>query len=167
MRNLLSRVVKGQSDAGGGHGPHDLRSALCGGGGRAGRVVADSLRAKFPAVADMLDQAGPDVTAFACLPEAHWKKNLVHEPLERLNREVKRRTDVVGIFPNAKALLRLAGCVLIEAHEEWQSGKRPLPLGVVDGVADPAGNRASCQTPALRAGSDTTTTLDTTAEITA
>jgi putative transposase len=87
-------------------------------------AVADSLRAKFPQVADLLDQAGPDITAFAAFPEAHWKKIWSTNPLERLNREVKRRTDVVGIFPDATALLRLSTCVLIEAHDEWQSGDR-------------------------------------------
>ena len=88
------------------------------------RVVADTLRQWFPAVPAMLDEAGPDVTAFAVSPEGHWREIRSTNPLERLNREVKRRNDVVGIFPNAKALLRLTGCVLNEAHDEWQSGEQ-------------------------------------------
>ena len=88
------------------------------------RAVADSLRAQFSAVADMLDDAGPDITAYTSFPGAHWRKIWSTNPIERLNREVKRRTDVVQIFPNPDALLRLAGCVLIEAHDEWAVSDR-------------------------------------------
>ena len=87
-------------------------------------VVADMLREQFPAVADLLLDAKADLTAFADFPHAHWRKIWSTNPLERLNKEVKRRTDVVGIFPNAEALLRLSACVLIEAHDEWQDTDR-------------------------------------------
>jgi putative transposase len=63
-------------------------------------------------------------TAFADFPEAHWRKVWSTNPLERLNIEVKRRTDVVGIFPNPAVLLRLSTCVLIESHDEWQVADR-------------------------------------------
>lgn len=72
----------------------------------------------------MLRDAKTDLTAFADFPPAHWRKIWSTNPLERLNREVKRRTDVVGIFPNPDALLRLSACVLIEAHDEWQDSDR-------------------------------------------
>jgi putative transposase len=87
-------------------------------------LVADMLASQFPAVAQMLLDAKADLTAFADFPDSHWTKIWSTNPLERLNREVKRRTDVVGIFPNPAALLRLSSCVLIEAHDEWQDSDR-------------------------------------------
>ncbi len=86
--------------------------------------VADTLAGQFPAVAELLCDAKADLTAFADFPHAHWRKIWSTNPIERLNREVKRRTDVVGIFPNTDALLRLSACVLIEAHDEWQDSDR-------------------------------------------
>jgi putative transposase len=87
-------------------------------------LVADMLAEQFPAVAELLRDAKTDLTAFADFPQLHWRKIWSTNPLERLNREVKRRTDVVGIFPNPAALLRLSTCVLIEAHDEWQDSDR-------------------------------------------
>jgi putative transposase len=87
-------------------------------------VIATMLGRQSTKVETMLRDATVDLLAFTGFPPAHWKKIWSTNPLERLNKEVKRRTDVVGVFPNPEALLRLAGAVLVEAHDEWQTGDR-------------------------------------------
>ena len=87
-------------------------------------TVAAMLGRQFPKVQAMLEAAQEELLAFTAFPPAHWKKIWSTNPLERLNKEVKRRTDVVGVFPNPEALLRLAGAVLVEAHDEWQTSDR-------------------------------------------
>lgn len=83
-------------------------------------VIAVMLGRQLPKVEQMLRDAHDDLLAFTGFPVSHWKKIWSTNPLERLDKEVKRRTDVVGVFPNHAALLRLAGAVLVKAHDEWQ-----------------------------------------------
>ncbi len=124
MRNVLAKVTKGHAEM----VAATIRTIFAQPGQAEVRaqvdLVADMLSSQFPAVAQMLLDAKADLTAFADFPRSHWQKVWSTNPLERLNREVKRRTDVVGIFPNPAALLRLSSCVLIEAHDEWQDSDR-------------------------------------------
>jgi transposase-like protein len=88
--------------------------------------VADQLRLHAPKVARLLEDAEADLLAFYAFPAEHWSKLRSTNPLERVNREIGRRTDVVGIFPNDAALLRLAGMLLLEQNDEWLVGRRYL-----------------------------------------
>ena len=83
------------------------------------RQVADQLRPKAPKLASLMDEAEPDVLAYMTFPREHRTKLHSTNPLERLNGEIKRRTNVVGIFPNEAAITRLIGAILLEQNDEW------------------------------------------------
>jgi transposase-like protein len=103
--------------------------------GQLDRVV-EQLREAFPQVAELLADAAPDLLAFTAFPVAHWQKLWSNNPQERLNREIRRRTDVVGIFPNRLSARRLVGAVLAEQHDEWAEARRYLT------IPNAAGNEA-------------------------
>jgi len=100
------------------------------------RKVAEGLRTRFPRAATVLEEAAEDILAYRHLPVEHQRQLHSTNPLERLNKEIKRRSNVVGIFPNPAAVIRLVGAVLIEQDDEWAVAETLLQCGVDEGAVD-------------------------------
>jgi putative transposase len=97
-------------------------------------AALERLQTPLPKVAALLEEAEEDLLGFYAFPVMHWPKLRSTNPLERVNREIGRRTDVVGIFPNDKALIRLAASVVIEQNDEWLVGHRYLSNHSLDSI---------------------------------
>jgi len=97
--------------------------------------VADALREKFPKLADMMDGSREDVLAYMTFPKDHWAQIASTNPLERVNKEIKRRADVIGIFPNDAAVVRLVGALMLEQNDEWAVSRRYMTLETIGSVS--------------------------------
>ena len=100
------------------------------------RQVADQLRPKVPKLAVLMDEAEHDVLAYMSFPREHRQKLHSTNPIERLHAEVKRRTNVVGIFPNEAAITRLVGAILLEQNDEWAVSRRYMTLESIAPLSD-------------------------------
>jgi putative transposase len=117
-----------------------LRAIFNAASGEAARALVgealERLRKPLPKVAALLEEAEEDLLAFYSFPVDHWAKLRSTNPLERVNREIGRRTNVVGIFPNDRSLIRLAASVVIEQNDEWLVGRRYLSAHSLEAVLD-------------------------------
>jgi transposase-like protein len=124
--STLVRTIFEQADAASVHAQH--------------AQVVTALEAKFPAAAEHLDDARDDILAFTAFPREVWRQVWSNNPQERLNKEVRRRTDVVGIFPGRDAIIRLVGAVLAEQNDEWTEARRYMGLEILAACRKAQGN---------------------------
>jgi len=120
-RNLLAHVPKSHADMAAAVFRTVFAQPDAGTVAATWEQVRDQLAGRFPKVGPLMDEAKTEVLAFAAFPRPHWSKVWSTNPLERVNKEIKRRARVVGIFPNNAAVIRLVGAVLADMHDEWQS----------------------------------------------
>jgi putative transposase len=138
MRNPLTRVPKGAQPA----VATLVRSIFAqpdpGSATEQQRRIVAQLEERFPDAAALLDEAGGEVLAFTAFPKEHWRQLWSNNSLERLNKEIRRRTDVVGIFPNRSSIVRPVGAVLAEQHDEWAVARRYMSAeSIAKALADP------------------------------
>jgi len=100
------------------------------------RQVADTLRERFPKLAELMDSSREDVLVYMAFPREHWPQIASTNPLERVNGEIKRRSDVVGIFPNERAVVRLVGALMLEQNDEWAVSRRYMSLESLSALSD-------------------------------
>jgi putative transposase len=129
MRNALSLVPKAAQQMAGATIRTVFAQPDVGSAHEQWRRVSEGFRQRFPRLSFLMEEAEEDVLSYATFPQEHWQKIWSNNPMERLNKEVKRRTNVVGIFPNEAAVIRLVGSILSEQHDEWQISKRYFSAG--------------------------------------
>jgi putative transposase len=123
-RNLLAHVPKAQADYVAAAFRTIFAQSTAAEVHAAWDKTRDEFAARFPKLGPLMDEAKAEVLAFTAFPRAHWRKIWSTNPLERVNKEIKRRSRVVGIFPNTAAVIRLVGAILIDMHDEWIAGDR-------------------------------------------
>ena len=151
MRNALAHVPKGQQTVVAAALRQAFLQADQATARQVWRQVADQLRPRWPKLAALMDEGEPDVLAYLGFPVQHRTKLHSTNPLERLNREVKRRADVVGIFPGEASITRLIGAVLLEANDEWQLQHRYMQVEAVAELLAPGLGTEALRLPPLAA----------------
>jgi putative transposase len=147
MRSALAHVPRGQQTMVAAALRQAFLQAEQAGARQVWRQVADQLRPRWPRLAGLMDESEHDVLAYMGFPAQHRAKLHSTNPLERLNKEVKRRADVVGIFPSEPSIVRLIGAVLLEQNDEWQLRHRYMQLEPMAELASPATEAEPAQIP--------------------
>ena len=147
MRNALAHVPKGQHSMVAAALRQAFLQADQASARQVWRQVADQLRPRWPRLAALMDESEHDVLAYMGFPVQHRTKLHSTNPLERPNKEVKRRADVVGIFPSEPSIVRLIGAVLLEQNDEWQLRPRYMQLEPMAELASPAAEAEPAQIP--------------------